>query len=529
MTIRRRILLFQLVVAAVVVAMAALTLLHLRSTGSYVERTNWAQRQLDAATRLAVAANRYSEQIAELLLVGQPEREDFDSARAQLSAIFAELGRLTTDEMALLRASGDTVGPPQHADRLDQMRGLLREIDRSVERLLMLNQEGRQSEAVSLFRAEIENRLDAELERLISAAIAEERAEVVTAETASRRSTRQLTAGTFGALTFLLAVTLGAGIAFSRSLLPSLQALATGAAAIGRGDLEHRIVDPGSDELGLVSQRFNRMAEELRTQRTFLLEAQSELERQVAARTAELTNANCRLTDVDQQRVRLLADVSHEIRTPLTVLRGEAEVTLRGPSKTERVYREALENIASQAAEMGRLVDDLLFLARSEAEEIRFEYKTVDLRDLIAAAAEETKILADQKHIGFSLHATAPAPSVNADPRRLKQALLIVMDNAIKYSPPDTHVDVAVGRQGDSAVEIRIRDQGQGIDSGDLPHVFERFYRGDQARLTGAPGSGLGLAIARWILEKHGGGIELASAPGEGTVAQITLPARSRA
>ena len=119
------------------------------------------------------------------------------------------------------------------------------------------------------------------------------------------------------------------------------------------------------------------MAEQLERQRGHELEAQQELEAQVAERTAELAEANRRLTELDEQRVRFLADVSHELRTPLTVLRGEAEVALRGMSKPEAIYRESLQLIVNQAADMGRLVEDLLFLARSEAEEIRYEFRVL--------------------------------------------------------------------------------------------------------------------------------------------------------
>ena len=525
MTIARRILLFQLVVIVTIAAIGAVVLLHLRSTSYYLERTHWAQRQLDETTRLAVVANRYSEQIAELLLIGEPERDDFEDARRQLNDVLREIRDSTTQEAAFLRVHGDEEEADRDPDRVAAMRALLREIDRAVERLLLLNEEGRKAEAVQLFRSDIENRLDAELERLITNSVAEERAELADAEAQSKLSARRLTFTILAVSALLLALTIGAGMAFSRSLVPSLQALAAGAAAIGRGDLDYRIDASGHDELAVVSQRFNRMAEELKAQRNLLLDAKGELETQVAARTAELTEANRRLTELDRERVRLLADVSHEIRTPLTVLRGEAEVTLRGPSKPESVYREALESIAAQAADMGRLVDDLLFIARSEAEEIRFDYRAVDVGDLVAAAAEETKVLADQKQIEFVLHSRAPGPNVKADPRRLKQAVLIVLDNAIKYSPPNSRVDVAVAKDTETAVNIRIRDRGPGITPEDMPHVFDRFFRGENARDQHGGGSGLGLAIARWIVEQHGGDIKLASDPGQGTLAQITLPA----
>jgi signal transduction histidine kinase len=501
-------------------------IIHVRSTNYHLERSHLAQLQLDGITRLAVVANRYSEQIAELLLVGEAERADLDDARNQVNEVLSELRRLITEEVAFLRARGDDSEGTEEQDRLTLVRGLLREIDRAVERLLLLSHEGRQDEAIALFRSEIENRLDADLESLIAAAIDDERGETIAAEEARRNSERQVTVGAAAALAILLVMTIGSGVAFSRSVLPPLNALADGAAALGRGDLSHRIPEFGTGELGFVASRFNAMAGELERQRSMLLDARNELESQVDARTTELTEANRRLTELDRERIRLLADVSHEIRTPLTVLRGEAEVTLRGMTKPERVYREALESIAAQATDMGRLIDDLLFIARSEAEEIRFDYRAVNLSDLVAAAAEEMQVLTEEKQIKVRVNLDANV-SVTADPRRLKQALVIVLDNAVKYSPPDTQIDLAVKRQTEKAVEVRVRDGGFGIAPEDLPYVFDRFFRGESARESIASGSGLGLPIARWIVEKHRGGIAISSKLGTGTVARITLPIAS--
>ena len=296
--------------------------------------------------------------------------------------------------------------------------------------------------------------------------------------------------------------------------------------AIERGNLDHRVSYLKRDELGLVAGRFNAMVEEVQRQRQALVDARAHLESVVSERTRELGNANRQLTALDRQRVRFLADVSHELKTPLTVLRGEAEVTLRGASKAESAYRAALANIVVYAADMGRLVDDLLFIARSEADEVRFSFRRVILPKLVSEAVQEASVLARDRQIDISIAAAAEHPIVRADPRRLKQAILAVLDNAVKYAGADNNIQVGTSVANGHG-EVRVRNEGTVIPPDELPLVFERFYRGENALRTGNSGSGLGLAIARWIIEKHEGTIDVSSSPDDGTEVRINLPSVS--
>ncbi|MBA3448956.1 MAG: HAMP domain-containing protein, partial [Pseudaminobacter sp.] len=222
------------------------------------------------------------------------------------------------------------------------MQTLFREIDRAVERLLVLNRTGRRDEAVALFRSEIENRLDAEFAQLISEERTDERDEVLQIEADLMRLTTLVKNTTLATSAVLLAIALVSGFLFARSIERPINALTDGALAIGHGDLDHRIAHRGGDEHAVLSQRFNAMAEQLGRPRAMILEAQEGLEQQVVERTEQLADANQRLVATDRQRVRLLTDISHELRTPLTALRGEAEIALRGTSKPEPEYRKAL-------------------------------------------------------------------------------------------------------------------------------------------------------------------------------------------
>lgn len=520
MSIKKRIWIFQLVVVLVVITMAVVTLVGVRATDHQNDRRQLSWLQLEATMRLAVDANRYSEQIAELLLIGEPERPDFESARDETNAAISALWGVVREKINLMRYPEDR--ERRKLERVREITRLFREIDLAVERVLLLDQQGHKAEAITLFRSEIENRLDAEFQELITMAVANERAEVTAADLEAKRMSGLLVMGSLILLGLLVAVSAASGYLLTRSLSEPLKALADGALAVERGDLDHRIAYLKRDELGLVALRFNAMVEELQRKRQALNDARTHLERQVSERTQELGTANRQLTELDHQRVRFLADVSHELKTPLTVLRGEAEVALRGASKPEAAYRAAFASIVSQAIDMGRLVDDLLFLARSEAEGLRFDFRAISLPRLVSEVAQEASVLARDREIQAKIDSNQRL-TIRADPRRLKQAILIVLDNALKYATSEAHIGVDVSFVKDHA-EITVRNAGTVIPPEEVPHVFERFYRGANASRADSGGSGLGLAIARWIVEKHDGSIDLSSGPGEGTVVRIQLP-----
>ena len=337
------------------------------------------------------------------------------------------------------------------------------------------------------------------------------------------RLSRGLMLGTLAVLGLLLAVAVAAGFQFSRSLRIPIEALANGTQAIEHGDLGHRIAYARRDEFGVLASRFNIMAEKLQRQTSDLVAARDNLERQVEERTREIARVNGELKELDQQRVRFIGDVSHELRTPLTVLRAEAEVALRGSGKPEPAYRAALSTIVAQAADMSELVEDLLFIARSEADEIRFDFRHVLVAPVVSDAVQDARTLAHGRNLRISVDCGQPGPLVRADPRRLKQALIVVLENATQYADPQTEIEVETLVNGGDHAEIRVRDRGGGIRQDDVPHVFERFYRGANA-VGRAAGSGLGLPIARWIIEKHDGAIDLVSTPGHGTEVRLFGP-----
>jgi len=213
------------------------------------------------------------------------------------------------------------------------------------------------------------------------------------------------------------------------------------------------------------------------------------------------------------------ADASHELRTPLTVIRSSVEHLLRHRDEPVAAVGDALEDIDDEVRHMTAIVEDLLLLARSDSGAIALEHVPVDLGDVAADGASALGKPANDRGIRVVVD---PQPAVvSGDPARLRQLVMILVDNAIRHSPKDGQVGVAVRALGGGA-SLMVEDDGPGIRPEDLPHVFERFYRA-----PGAPGggTGLGLAIAAWIVDRHGGRIEVANRPEGGARFVVNLPA----
>jgi heavy metal sensor kinase len=214
------------------------------------------------------------------------------------------------------------------------------------------------------------------------------------------------------------------------------------------------------------------------------------------------------------------ADASHELRTPLTAIRTVAEVGLE--RQTVDSQRQAIESILEEAQRTTRILDSLLMLARADARDLELSRVPVDLDELSRNTVEQLAVLAEEKSQELQLDTNGPV-IVRADPVYLRQALMNIVDNAIKYSPASRPIRITVRRHGAEGT-VAVSDQGPGIAHDEQVRVFERFYRVDRARSRSLGGSGLGLSIARWAVEACGGSIELASRPGKGSTFRIVLP-----
>lgn len=216
---------------------------------------------------------------------------------------------------------------------------------------------------------------------------------------------------------------------------------------------------------------------------------------------------------------RFVSDASHELRAPLTAIQANLELLQRHPEMTDADRSEALAEAERESARLTRLVADLLALARADAG-IPLRSSVVDLDAVVLEVFSNARQLARGQML--ALEPFEPA-QIRGDEDRLKQLLLILLDNALKYTPHDGAVTVGLRRVG-GEVELIIRDSGVGISEDALPHVFERFYRADPGRGRDPGGTGLGLPIADWIVQQHGGRITIASRLGTGTTVTVRLP-----
>lgn len=225
------------------------------------------------------------------------------------------------------------------------------------------------------------------------------------------------------------------------------------------------------------------------------------------------------------QMRRFMADAAHELRTPLAVLQGRADVALQQP-RAPAAYAEAIQGMAAESRRLGRIVEDLLTLARADAGERPVERRRVYLDDVVADAAGAAQALAAGRGVVLRI-AEYDEALVVGDAALLRQLAMILLDNAVKFTPAGGEVQVRVGAP-DARATLVVEDTGVGIAPDQLPHVFERFWRGDPARSRGSGsspgGTGLGLAIARWIADAHGAEIAVVSGPGPGTRVTVLFP-----
>lgn len=224
----------------------------------------------------------------------------------------------------------------------------------------------------------------------------------------------------------------------------------------------------------------------------------------------------------EQQR-RFTADASHELRMPLSIIQANAELMLMHPDRSALEHSEQISMVLAEAKRMAKLTDQLLLLARSDSGREELLLGDVRLDELIRHVMRLFEPLAELN--GVRLEAElASGVELTGDRDKLQQLLVILLDNSLKHTPAGGAIRVALTRRGQQAVMV-VEDTGEGIAGEDLPHIFERFYRGDRSRSRGDGGTGLGLSIARWIAEKHGGAITAASQPGRGTTMTVRLPA----
>lgn len=291
---------------------------------------------------------------------------------------------------------------------------------------------------------------------------------------------------TGGLLAAAVAAVLGAYL--SRRLAGRLGVFQQAAASIAGRDLAVRVPEDGDDELAALGRAFNLMAGNLQ--------------------------------ESEKARRNLVADVTHELRTPLSILRGGLESLQDGVISATP---EVVSSLADEALRLSHLVTDLQDLSLAEAGHLPLELGRVDVGELVEGALSPLRIEAQLRMIRMESELAAGLPAVHADATRSRQVLMNILTNAIKYTPSGGTITIAA-RAGVGRVAISVTDDGPGIDPAELPHIFNRFYRGDRARSRAEGGTGLGLSIARGYVEAQGGSIWAENLPSRGARFTFELP-----
>jgi signal transduction histidine kinase len=296
--------------------------------------------------------------------------------------------------------------------------------------------------------------------------------------------------GPIAVISVLLGIlTLIIGLLLMRRMINPLSEVIAASQAVSQGDLTARVpVHARHDDLSALSDHFNHMADELERS--------------------------------DRQRRNLMADIAHELRTPITILRGRLEGILDGVYPAEEAHiAPALE----ETYLLERLVEDLRLLALTEANQLRFEVKPVGLTELVETTLGLFSAQASEENVRFHFDAEPDLPEVMLDPQRFQQVIGNLIDNALRYTPEGSSINLSIHRK-DNTVELTISDEGTGIPEDELAHVFDRFWRGEKSRARSTGGAGLGLSIARQLVEAQGGRIRAQNRSPRGFEIQITLP-----
>jgi heavy metal sensor kinase len=286
------------------------------------------------------------------------------------------------------------------------------------------------------------------------------------------------------------------GYWMSRRALAPVDEITQAARSIGAQNLGQRLAVPRTgDELQRLSETLNEMMERL----------QASFERVM----------------------QFTADASHELRTPIALIRTAAELALRR-RRDEANYRDALQHILDEAERTSSLIESLTVLARADSEAETLPRSPTDLAKVLESACAQGKTLALAKHVEFSQDISPDVPVLMANPQSLQRLFLILIDNAVKYTPPGGSITVRVSCDPEYVV-VCVDDSGIGISREDLPHIFERFYRADKARTRDIGGTGLGLSIAKWIADAHQAVLSVESTPDRGSTFKVIFALEDRA
>lgn len=495
---RKKILAFAVISLALVFLAGTLTIWSTRLTASNIVQVNMANALLTEHWKLSNNSYRLFKQITDELLFGKNANQALvRNKRVLIANSIATIGSLESQQRAALGeiATKGTVEDTQ------ELEAVINEILDGFDQVLSAPATDFNANKI---RYLLEEQIDNRFREGINSAL-QRQSTIVNSLNSNIENIHTNISWAAAILTVLalLAAVLGS-VALIRNISVPVNHLKKAAESFASGHLDYRVPRGFDREFDAISAAFNEMAQKLAEEKVMRDTMNSQLEFEVTKRTNELVTLNETLQKNDAARRSFLADVSHELRTPLTIIRGETQVALRQNIQLDLAEsRSVLESVHEQSLLLSRLVDDLLFIARTEANNLQLSPKNYALDELLTDCINDFQRQAARHDIRLQQSAQFDPATIRVDKERFQQLLRILMDNAIKYSPVDGLVTVS-SKADKGGVTISVQDQGPGVEEKELPLIFDRFYRSQKMRQEKpTSGSGLGLSIAKSICEAH--------------------------
>ncbi|MBV2130801.1 sensor histidine kinase [Arsukibacterium indicum] len=490
----------------------------------HVERGRVSNQMLAEFIALGADKQRLKVWLAQYLLTNDAPLAERDKLLAQMELSLSNLQALLVNDQQL----SDDEQDHHEVNRQVRALSILETNIFALKRSLL------EKETITLSEAEIWRLLiqtfdkleGLDLKSLIAEAIELQRQRAAKAEAAavnalSKVRTIVMSLAVFGSLTAVLLALL-----LLKALYLPITRLLEGTSAVATGNFTHRIAELDDREFRNVATSFNTMSAALEEARQAELRHTLEIEQEVSSRTAQLKHALEQLKQAEAQQKQFFADVSHELRTPATAIRGEAEIGLRGKEKSADEYKETLKRILDASAALSGRIDDLLMLIRGENSMTLLDVKMVPLielaTELVGRARREAKVQGRELRLHFDDTIEMSEHRIQADTGKLLQVWQILFDNAVRYSPANSALDMVVCIT-DNQFEFSITDYGIGIADYELNNVFDRYYRADNARKLRPDGLGIGLSLAKYLIEQHQGRIQVKSNLNQGTTMTVKI------
>lgn len=499
---------------AIALGLAAVTMLSMERLRSAEQRIELAQKSYNLHLSLQSDIYRLLKQHADALLLGGRDLGETEpQIRARIAQRIGDIRRVIAYEIEL-------VGEVE-IEELDLLADVEKRVSSLTRSLSALAENGEQLDEASrrtILVELLDRQVDIELSGLIRTALDGELEEVdeTMAEAAALRWAISVVVAV--AVIVSVFVVFVFSVAVGRLVTAPLRRIMAIVEEYRAGSLDRRPSVNGAREFVELGTVLGDMASSLAVRERSLVERQDELERKVRERTAELEILLRQFETSEVNRRQLLADISHELRTPLAIIQGEAEVSLREGDRPLAEHTDSFARIRDAARHTGRIVEDLMTIARQEAGRLRLDIREVDLRvvvrDALAVFPKPVTVIGDD----------APQ-QVRVDAVRMRQCLLAALQNAQRYGGPGITIRIGGGLE---AVALVVEDDGPGMSDAEKAQAFERFYRGPDAGRLSSEGTGLGLPIVRSIMDAHDGSAALEDVSSGGLRVVLKLPRRTR-